>query len=1088
MTAPRAAEEPWLGLLSYTTAHRELFFGRGKETEVLLRMIRREPLTTVFGPSGTGKTSLLNAAIAPQLAREDYLPVYIRLDHNPGSPSAGRQIRAAIDKEVQSRGLDPSAFAPAESDESAWEYLHRVELWNADNNPVTPLLVFDQFEEAFTIGAGRPETAAFFAELADLVENYTPAAVRDRLASSGTGLPYPQVRRYKIVLSLREDYVHKLDGLRKLMPSIMQNRFALTRMTTSQAMEAVLKPGAGLVTEDVAREIVTFVAGAPSANDGDVEVEPALLSVVCRELNFRRIQQGTPVITSEQVALSSADVLKDFYERSFDEVPDEARNFVEDRLLTTSGFRSTAPEEDAIKAGVSADVIRTLEDRRIIRREQRLRIAHVELTHDLLTRVVRESRDARHERLRAEQERLEQEEREAKLLREKQEQEARLKASRKLTMVMAAAAIVCVLLSIVALKALFDARAAARKAKKAEVRFYEERASNAYDRRDDLRAWAYTLEALSTAPEGAPVEVSAGRLLLPELQPGQADFQRSYTVAPATHVAFDSNAVGIEAAALSGNVVADSADKAVVLKREVNQIVCTVDPQPIEDQPKQHYSVEGVVFRPAGDLLAVFGDGTIGLASSRTCQPIGKRIKPPTLSRIRQIAFSADGAILAAAAAKSILFWDVRVPERTVALKPPVVMDQRPVSAVAFNPPGSGRVPNILAAGYEDGGVCWWDLSSASPKRTCGAGRAAATRSVSIAPDLSMIASGHNDAVRLWDFTSGRLLARIDETHPVDTVAFSRDGKTIGYHAGAADSATLRRLFFNRTFWDAPVDLAAFIRNPWSPENRAALEQWKARSERTLGYHFVESSFATADEERLAETARRWFRHTATSESIASEKNTILRGNPAAAQQKFPRWNGEELLMVPDQLNGAAAVAFEMEEFAPPFIVEFEFSIRNAGGVYGDYGWESLPADGISVMVLKNFADYKGRDPQAGGYRGVVRGSGYAIHFNIFEQRSIYLEDLGVREGDPPRILMAAPQPLMFGLPDLYTDGQWRKVRITVEEKAVSVDYEGVRVLEWEGTMNTTFGHLGFGAANGAANADHRFRNVTITIPKQSRR
>jgi len=151
-------EEPWLGLLSYRPQHQSFFFGRTQETEELLRMIRREALTVVFGPSGTGKTSLLNAGVFPRLEKESFLPIYVRLDHSPGSPPADRQIRARIDAVIRENGIDVASLLEAASQppsspeqEPVWEYLHRVEFWNRQNYPVTPVLFFDQFEEACEI-------------------------------------------------------------------------------------------------------------------------------------------------------------------------------------------------------------------------------------------------------------------------------------------------------------------------------------------------------------------------------------------------------------------------------------------------------------------------------------------------------------------------------------------------------------------------------------------------------------------------------------------------------------------------------------------------------------------------------------------------------------------------------------------------------------------------------------------------------------------------------------------------------------------------------------------------------------------------
>jgi len=287
-------KEPWLGLASYRETDSEIFFGRERETDELFRLLKREVLTVVFGPSGTGKTSLLNAGLFPRLREGGYLPVAIRLNHVAAGQSHRSHIRALLDDAVGANGIDVdarSAAPDAEDQETLWEYLHRVEFWDHRNNAITPVLVFDQFEEIFTLGHNLAAVKPFLAELADLAENYVPAAVRSRIEASGEKLPYAQTGQpYKILLSLREDYVSRLDGLRQAMPSIMHNRFVLTRMNGEQALVAVEKPGRGIVEPDVSRQIVLFVAAADeSANDSEgsgtfenLQVEPALLSVVCR--------------------------------------------------------------------------------------------------------------------------------------------------------------------------------------------------------------------------------------------------------------------------------------------------------------------------------------------------------------------------------------------------------------------------------------------------------------------------------------------------------------------------------------------------------------------------------------------------------------------------------------------------------------------------------------------------------------------------------------------------------------------------------------------------------------------------------------
>ena len=193
------------------------------------------------------------------------------------------------------------------------------------------------------------------------------------------------------------------------MPSITQNRLRLAPMTGTQAMSAVLKPGKGLVSEEVAAAIVRFVAGG--AELANAEVEPSLLSLICRELNDARIAEGRPEISLDLLAGSHATILSNFYERALADQPPAVRRIIEDELLTASGFRENVAEESLAErleeAGAAPGTVPLLVNRRLLRIEERLDARRVELTHDVLCSVVKYSRDQRHEReAREETERL----------------------------------------------------------------------------------------------------------------------------------------------------------------------------------------------------------------------------------------------------------------------------------------------------------------------------------------------------------------------------------------------------------------------------------------------------------------------------------------------------------------------------------------------------------------------------------------------------------------------------------------------------------------------------------------------------------
>jgi hypothetical protein len=410
-------QHPWLGLNAFTEELSHYFYGRAEETEGLLRRIKHEPLTVLFGTSGLGKTSLIRAGLFPVLRAEGFLPVYIRLDHAPAAKAFVLQVKAALtDAIIAARISQPTL---PETDETLWEFFHRVSLrlqmWNAQ--PLTPVLVIDQFEELFTLGtrveAAQQKCELFFIELSDLIENHPPSQVRYRLRSNPE-----QVANFdfgpahvRVLFSLREDYLANLEACCELIPSISRNRMRLMPMNGQQAVEAVIMPRAELVSREVGEQIVRFVAAAGQrqvrtdsarlAKRGlpELKVEPALLSLFCSELNSQRIAQGLSQIAVDLVEKSSEQILHNYYERCFIGQAEAVRIFVEEQLLTPDGYRDNMDfkraKEELRERGAPATCLDELIERRLLHRIRSGETLRVELIHDILTGVVLESRNER---------------------------------------------------------------------------------------------------------------------------------------------------------------------------------------------------------------------------------------------------------------------------------------------------------------------------------------------------------------------------------------------------------------------------------------------------------------------------------------------------------------------------------------------------------------------------------------------------------------------------------------------------------------------------------------------------------------------
>lgn len=391
-------ENPWPGPEAFNEAAAPFFNGREDETAELRRLVMSAPLTVLFGASGLGKTSLIQAGLFPAI-RADFLPIYVSLRES--AASLGEQLKAALQKEISLHQIDAPAFEPGES---LWRYLHRrdLELWSPRNQLLTPLFVLDQFEEVFTFAASSKPITALRLELADLVENRVPQ--RDP-AFKDTNLSALALdsQRYKLLISFREDFLPRFEAWKRQVPSIMRNRFRLLPMSPEQAFQAVHMTSSGLVDAQVAARIVKTVAaaqeeeaegGRETAQAGDeVSVEPFLLSIFCHGLNEKRKARGKSQIDQQLLDEAGSKILEEFYLGAVGDQPERVRWFVANELITAKGFRNSYDVGDALAVHkVTRDELNLLVNRRLLRIEPHGRSEHVELTHDVLTPVVRGDR------------------------------------------------------------------------------------------------------------------------------------------------------------------------------------------------------------------------------------------------------------------------------------------------------------------------------------------------------------------------------------------------------------------------------------------------------------------------------------------------------------------------------------------------------------------------------------------------------------------------------------------------------------------------------------------------------------------------
>jgi tetratricopeptide (TPR) repeat protein len=399
------AENPWLGLLPFSEAAQDFFHGRDEETAQLLRLVRRQRLTILYGRSGLGKTSLLNAGLFPVLRQEQFLPVYVRIPVQTGAWQPLEYLHEVLAERFRGAGVD---VRPIGAGESLWEYSHRneIEFWDERNRLLVPVLVFDQFEEVLAVAEERPLLRPFLKELTDLVTNRVPVTLKSALEEQPEQASLFDFTRIscKVILSFREDYLATFDDVCRRISSVSEERMRLLPMTGRQALDAILLTGKALVSNPAAEQIIAFVAGRRAETDdvtvdlSRLEVDPALLSLVCRELNNQRIATGRKRITQNLLAGARDEIIADFYRRALADVGEGMRLFIEEQLLTSAGFRDSRALADALaQPGVTREAIDRLIERRLLRLEERLGTLRIELAHDVLTPVIRQQRDLRRE-------------------------------------------------------------------------------------------------------------------------------------------------------------------------------------------------------------------------------------------------------------------------------------------------------------------------------------------------------------------------------------------------------------------------------------------------------------------------------------------------------------------------------------------------------------------------------------------------------------------------------------------------------------------------------------------------------------------
>ncbi|HZX41379.1 MAG TPA: hypothetical protein VFE93_06025, partial [Myxococcaceae bacterium] len=303
----------------------------------------------------------------------------------------------AIDRACEAEGLEP----PRVTAPDLKTLLDRVIIWREDLL-LTPVLVLDQFEEVFTLhdSESRQRIAT---EIGALL--FSSGSAGEQQSGTTAGFPF------KLIISLREDFVGALEEMTVQIPNLFQERMRVRPFGEAAAREAITGPAA---LEDRAGAPFTVApfAYAPELLDQMIDylrgsfgvIEPFQLQLLCRRAEeaaerLQRTAEGrvTLVPGSFGSEFRYEHVLRDFYRDVLGELPRQQRvraaRLCEEGLLDQAGHRlmleATQIERDF---GVRPATLTWLTQERVLLRERRRESVFYEIGHDRLAESIAQTR------------------------------------------------------------------------------------------------------------------------------------------------------------------------------------------------------------------------------------------------------------------------------------------------------------------------------------------------------------------------------------------------------------------------------------------------------------------------------------------------------------------------------------------------------------------------------------------------------------------------------------------------------------------------------------------------------------------------
>ena len=769
---------PYRGLEAFHEDHAKFFFGREGDVALVVEKLKASRFLAVTGPSGSGKSSLLQAGVLSAL-RKGALPGSDTWSLRVFTPGARPLTNLAVQMtRLFAEAAVQQTLDRLGEDERSLDLAASVAM--AERPPGDRvLLVVDQFEELFTLCADEKDRTDFLANLlyaATIPGGRVIVVVGMRADFYHRCAAYPELRA---LVADQQFLVGPLggEGLRRAIeePARLVGLELEAGLTETITADMAASPGSLPLLEHVLLEVwrrrkgtmltlEAYVASgglegalAQRAHTVYADLPPAQQALARRVL-LRLVQPGEGSEDTRRRA-----EMDEFVTRPDEETTVEAvvAALADQRLVTTgrdevSGDRVVDITHEALIRGWPEFRTWITEDREALRAQRRLTEAAGEWD-----RLGRKSDDVYGgARLAYWKERgvTELSEMERAFVAAGVQREARERAAarRRVRLTVGGAGVALLAVAVVALVGLRSVR-------------------HQRDIAQSRQLAAQAIALLSTDPAKGLREAVDAYDLEPTREAQQA--LRAAVATPGSRVAVlrgHEGAVRTAAFSPDGTRVVSAGDDGTVRVRTW----AGGDDEPIvlRGHAGAVYSAD---FSPAGTQVVSGGDdGTVRVwewAATGAVDPIVLRGHQ---GAVRSVAFSPDGArVVSAGDDGTVRLWEWAAPGGT---EPTVLPGhQGIVASVAFSPDGT----RIVSAG-EDATARVWDWAATAAtgaEPTVLRGHAGVVGSAAFSPDGSRVVTAGDTTVRVWEWAAPGVEPTVLRGHEgfVGSAAFSPDGTLV---------------------------------------------------------------------------------------------------------------------------------------------------------------------------------------------------------------------------------------------------------------------------------------------------------------------